>query len=77
MIATAKRLQTIKGKTVVLTGSMAPARFRSSDATFNIACAITAVQTLPTGIYITMNGRVFHPEKVRKNKEKDVFEIVD
>lgn len=74
MVTTAKHLQTIRNKVVVLTGSMSPARFRSSDATFNIACAIGAVQTLPDGIYLTMNGRIFKPDNVRKNVDKGFFE---
>ncbi len=76
MVTTAKHLQTIKGKVVVLTGSMSPARFKSSDASFNIACAVGAVQTLGEGIYIVMNGRVFHPDNVVKNVEKSIFEEI-
>jgi L-asparaginase len=74
MVTTAKKLNTIKNKVIVLTGSMSPARFRSSDAGFNIACAITAVQTLNDGVYIAMNGRIFRPDNVRKNVEKGIFE---
>ena len=74
MVTTAKHLAPIQNKVVVLTGSMSPARFRSSDASFNIACAIGAVQTLSDGIYICMNGRIFTPENVVKNVEKSVFE---
>lgn len=74
MVTTAKRLAGMKGKVVVLTGSMAPARFRSSDAAFNIACAIGAVQTLPEGVYICMNGQIFRPDNVIKNVDKGVFE---
>lgn len=77
MVKTAGRLQEIEGKVVVLTGSMAPARFRSSDAPFNIAFAIGAVQTLANGVYIAMNGRIFHPDNVRKNPEKAIFETLE
>ncbi len=76
MVTTAKKLQTIRDKVIILTGSMSPARFRSSDAAFNIACAITAVQTLENGVYLAMNGRIFTPENVRKNVEKGVFEEI-
>ena len=76
MVQTAQRLLDIKGKTIVLTGSMTPARFKASDASFNIACAITAVQTLKPGIYIAMNGKIFDPNQVRKNVEAGVFEEV-
>ena len=58
MVTTAKVLQGIPGKTIVLTGSMYPAQYRDSDAVFNLGCAVTAVQILPPGVYITMNGRV-------------------
>lgn len=74
MVTTAKHLANIHNKVVVLTGSMSPARFRSSDASFNIACAIGAVQTLADGVYICMNGRIFTPDNVAKNLEKGIFE---
>jgi len=74
MVATARHLQSIRGKVVVLTGSMAPARFKSSDAPFNIACAVGAVQTLGEGVYICMNGRIFTPEEAVKNVDRGVFE---
>lgn len=77
MVTTAKRLSEIRNKVVVLTGSMSPARFRSSDAPFNIACAIGAVQTLSDGVYICMNGRIFKPDNVVKNVEKGIFESLD
>jgi len=74
MTDTAKRLSDISGKTIVLTGAMAPARFKSSDAAFNIGGAVTAAQILPEGVYIAMNGRIFDPDKIRKNREKNMFE---
>ena len=39
-----------------------------------IGCALTAVQLLPHGVYIAMNGRVFGWDRVRKNRELGVFE---
>jgi len=60
-------------KTIVLTGAMVPYVFNNSDAVFNLGCAITAVQILPRGVYIVMNGRVFPWHDVRKNKEQGVF----
>jgi len=76
MIETAKALQGIPGKTIVLVGSLSPARFKSSDAEFNIGFALAAVQTLPSGVYIAMNGRIFHPDRVRKNREANRFEPI-
>lgn len=76
MIDTAKVLCGIPNKTIVLTGSMQPARFRVTDAIFNIGSAIGAVQSLAPGVYIAMNGCLFDPNRVRKNREKNRFEEI-
>ena len=73
MIETAKMLGEIAGKVIVMTGSMQPARFRNSDAMFNLGCAIAAVQSKPYGVYIAMNGRILDPAKIRKNREIGQF----
>lgn len=77
MIQTAKKLKTIPDKVIVLTGAIEPAMSKSSDAAFNIGCAVTAVQTLTPGVYIAMNGRIFDPEKVKKNLSLNWFEDVE
>lgn len=64
-------------KTVVLTGAMIPIAFGSSDGLFNLGGALTAVQVLPPGVWITMNGRVFSWDNVRKNPSTGVFEAPD
>ena len=64
----------VKGKTVVLVGAMIPYAFGASDALFNLGCAFAAVQALQPGVYITMNGKIFHWDKVTKNKESGEFE---
>jgi L-asparaginase len=74
MVDTAKVLSTIADKTIVLTGALNPARFRGSDAEFNIGTAVGAVQSLPPGVYIAMNGRIWDPLKVRKNVAANRFE---
>lgn len=76
MVATARALAGLDGKTIVLTGALNPARFRGSDAEFNIGCAVGAVQSLPPGAYIAMNGRIWDPAKVRKNVDANRFEAV-
>ena len=76
MTQTALALAGIPGKVIVLTGSMQPARFRGTDAVFNIGTAIGAVQTLPPGVYLAINGRVFDPAHVRKNRERHCFEDI-
>jgi len=74
MVETAKVLASIPDKTIVLTGALNPARFRGSDAEFNIGSAVGAVQSLPAGVYIAMNGRIWDPAKVRKNVAANRFE---
>lgn len=75
MVDTAKVLaKSIKDKTIILTGAMIPYIFGSSDGLFNLGSAIAFVQTLPTGIYIAMNGRYFKWDNVRKNKKIGEFE---
>lgn len=64
----------VKDKTIVLTGAMIPIKFGSSDGLFNLGSALAFAQTLPAGVYIAMNGRYFHANKVRKNKETGNFE---
>jgi L-asparaginase len=77
MIDTAALLHGITGKTIVMTGSMYPARFHESDAVFNLGCAVIAAQTLPPGVYIAMNGRIFDPLRARKNVALNRFEDLD
>ena len=74
MVETAAVLQNVPDKTIVLTGALNPARFRDSDAIFNIGCAVGAVQALPPGVYIAMNGKVWDPACVRKNRRENRFE---
>jgi len=62
------------GKTVVLTGAMFPYSFTASDAVFNLGSSIAAVQILPPGVYVAMNGRVFAWDRVRKNRDAGSFE---
>jgi len=74
MIETAQALSGIPGKVIVLTGAMQPAAFKETDAAFNIGGAIIAVQTLPEGVHVIMNGQIFDPHQAKKNLEKDKFE---
>ena len=76
MVDTAQEIQRagVTNKTVVFVGAMQPARFRDSDATFNIGFAIAALQVLPAGVYIAMSGEVFPADQVRKNRDAGRFE---
>lgn len=73
MTSTAAALSGISGKTIVLTGSLAPARFAESDAVFNVGMAFGAVQSLPAGVYVVMNGQVFPADRVRKDRNQNAF----
>lgn len=66
--------QKVKNKTIVLFGAMIPIKFGSSDGLFNLGGALAFVQTLPSGVYIAMNGRYFHWNNVRKNRQTGMFE---
>lgn len=74
MVETAHLLQGMADKVIVMTGALNPARFQGSDAVFNIGCAVGAVQVLDSGVWIAMNGRVWDPRHVRKNRDANRFE---
>ncbi len=64
------------GHVFVFTGAMIPYALENSDAVFNLGCAISAVQMLPAGVYITMGGRIYDADNVRKNRDKGIFEAL-
>ena len=75
MVKTAKQVaEVITDKVIIFTGAMIPIKFGSSDGLFNLGSALSFVQILEPGIYITMNGRYFHWDNVRKNKKLGIFE---
>ncbi len=77
MVETAQVLgKNLKNKTIVLLGAMVPYNQEKSDALFNLGCAVSAVQSLPKGVYIIMNGKIFSWDNVRKNKELGLFETL-
>ena len=76
MPQTAEKLSSLEGKTIVLTGALTPARFRTTDAVFNVGMAVAAVQSSAPGVYIAMNGQVFAAGAVRKNRAENRFETL-
>jgi L-asparaginase len=74
MVETGLALAAVPGKTIVLTGALQPGRFADSDAPFNLGMAMAAVQALPPGVYIAVNGLVLPAAGVRKNREQNRFE---
>ncbi len=77
MPETAEYLRGLDGKTIVLTGALTPARFRTTDAMFNVGMAVAAVQVAKPGVYIAMSGQVFAAGAVRKNRAENRFEAID
>ena len=77
MVDTARALAAgVADKTIVLTGAMVPYAFGSSDGLFNLGSALSFAQTLPSGVYIAMNGQHFSWDQVRKNKSTGIFEAL-
>lgn len=72
---TASALSGLKGKTIVLTGALTPARFKTTDAIFNVGMAVATVQVAKPGVYIAMSGQVFEAGTVKKNRTENRFEL--
>ncbi|MBC8455882.1 asparaginase [bacterium] len=78
MVKTAKCIANEKlDKTIVMTGAMIPYKFGSSDGLFNLGSALSFAQTLPSGVYIAMNGFYFLWNNVQKNKKIGRFETIN
>jgi L-asparaginase len=75
MEVTARLLgESIREKTIVLTGALIPYKFGSSDGLFNLGSALAFAQSLPHGVYVAMNGTCFSWDRVQKNRATGHFE---
>jgi L-asparaginase len=74
MAVTASALSGLEDKTIVLTGALTPARFKTTDAVFNVGMAVATVQVAKPGVYIAMSGQVFEAGTVKKNRAQNRFE---
>ena len=74
MAETGGALAGLGDRRIVLTGSLSPARFKSTDAIFNVGMAVAAVQTVQPGVYVAMSGQIFEAGAVRKNRAENRFE---
>jgi len=74
IVDTAKALSTLKGKTIILTGSIIPYVMTNTDAMFNVGSAVAYSQSLQHGTYVVMNGIAFDALNVLKNKETQQFQ---
>lgn len=77
MAETAEALDGLDDKVIVLTGALSPARFRTTDAVFNVGMAVAAAQVSPPGVYLAMSGQIFRAGEVRKNRDANRFESTD
>ena len=78
MVDTAKLIaKNIHNKAIILTGAMIPIKFGSSDGLFNLGSALSFIQVIDPGIYITMNGRYFKWDNVKKNNQLGIFERIE
>lgn len=60
-------------KTIVLTGAMRPQAFGQSDAIFNLGYAFAMTQQQAAGIYIAIQGDLFHTTQVIKDRQAAQF----
>jgi len=60
-------------KTIVFTGAMVPYSVQGSDAPFNLGFALAAAQSLPSGVYVAMNAKIFPWDEVEKDRTEGTF----
>jgi len=73
MTTTAEKLSTIAGKTIIITGSLIPEKFITSDADFNVGTAVGAINVLSQGVYIAMSGRIYRWDTCQKDQTTGQF----
>ena len=66
ILDTAQVLSSLEKKTIILTGSFLPERFKGSEASFNLGMAVGAVRSMRPGVYVAMNARVIPWKKCRR-----------
>lgn len=76
LIKTAKVLNSIPNKTIILTAAMLPEKFKDSDAAFNIGMAVAGVQSLESGVYIAIHGYLAPWDSFERNMESGKYEIL-
>jgi L-asparaginase len=80
ILETARHLEDIFGrdeKTIVLTGSLKPARFEIVEAACNIGIALCAARYFPGGVYVALHGLVSPASSLRKDRDTGRFVLVD
>jgi L-asparaginase len=62
---------------IVLTGAMTPLGFEASDGLQNLTESLFAARVLPAGIFVVMHNQTFPIGRVRKDRERARFVLVD
>jgi L-asparaginase len=69
----AETIKDITSKTIVIVGALKSQLIKNTDAEFNLGFAVAAVQTMPYGVYIAMNGRVYNWNECKKDEVTGQF----
>ncbi len=75
LLETASFLSDNTRKTIILTASMIPERFKDSDAEFNLGMAIAGTQLLESGVYVAIQGLIAPWQKLTRNHISGQFEL--
>jgi len=62
---------------IILTGAMTPLGFESSDGLQNLTESFFAARVLAPGIYVVIHNQAFPVDRVRKDRERARFVLVD
>lgn len=64
-------------RVIVLTGAMVPYSIDKTEASVNLGMALGYAATQPApGVYICMSGIIAPYDRIKKNREEGIFEIV-
>lgn len=75
LLKTAAALNDIQNKTIILTASMLPEKFKDSDASFNLGMSVAAVQTLKPGVYMAIHGIVASWNRFTRDMENGRYSL--
>jgi len=69
LIDTARKLSSLTDKVIIIFGSSRPAKFKDSEAEFNLGYAICAATVKSNGVYIAMNGMLYNWDECEKRSD--------
>ncbi len=67
----------VTDKTIIFTGAMVPFSIDPIEATANLAFALGAINFLKNGVYIAINNKIVLHNKIKKDKTKGEFYIIE